>query len=129
MATPARQLEDRLDRIERMLEELLRAPGRAAGGLLSKREAARRLRIDRTPGATLDQLLRSGRLRSVPALNGRGVRIPVDEVERLLREGLTPAVAPAPPARRPPGRARRGAGASETAEAIRSIPIPKFDEE
>lgn len=123
---PNREILRRLERIEQLLEDLARAgPGRR-GELLSRREAARRLRVDRTPGATLDQLLRSGRLRAVPALNGRGIRIPSEEVDRVLRNGLPPP--PAAPRARRLSRARREASPSEAAAAIRAIPIPKLDE-
>jgi excisionase family DNA binding protein len=140
MATPARTVEElaeQLDRVERLLLDLVRERGasRAANAPpLSKREAARRLGIDR--GTTLEDLIREQKLQTVPALNGKGVRIPAHEVERLLREGLpgvaasTPAVAGSTPARRSPTRGRqKPAGAAETARAIRSIPIPRPDDE
>lgn len=53
--------------------------------VVSKREAAHLLGIDR--GRTLGELLRSGRLRAIPW--GRGERIPLEEVQRLAREGFT----------------------------------------
>jgi hypothetical protein len=52
---------------------------------LSKREAARLLGIDR--GATLDHLIRTGRVHLVPW--GRGHRIPLEDVQRVAREGFT----------------------------------------
>jgi excisionase family DNA binding protein len=55
--------------------------------VLSKREAAHLLGIDR--GRTLGELLRSGQLRAVPW--GRGERIPLEEVQRLAREGWAAA--------------------------------------
>jgi len=69
-------------------------PDPAAGGrarrprigavLLSKREAARRLGVDRN--GTLNTLIASGQLRAVPK-NGQQA-IPTAEVERLAREGF-----------------------------------------
>lgn len=52
--------------------------------LLSKKEAARRLGVDRT--TTLEKFIASGRLKTVE-INGR-VRIPRTEVERILSEGV-----------------------------------------
>lgn len=52
--------------------------------VLSKREAAHLLGVDR--GRTLGELLRSGQLRAVPW--GKGERIPLEEVQRLAREGF-----------------------------------------
>ena len=52
---------------------------------LSRRRAAQLLRIDR--GDTLDQLIRRGLLREIPW--GKGKRIPLEDVERLAREGFT----------------------------------------
>jgi hypothetical protein len=134
MATPARTVEElaeQLDRVERLLLDLVtreRGVARAANAeLLSKRAAARRLHIDRE--TTLEELIRSQRIRTVPALSGAGVRIPSDEVDRLLREGLPPIVA-STPARRAPARAKqKPSGAADTARAIRSIPIPRPDDE
>jgi hypothetical protein len=54
------------------------------GLAVSRRKAARLLRIDR--GATLDQLVRRGLLREIPWGSGR--RIPLEDVERLAREGF-----------------------------------------
>jgi hypothetical protein len=134
MATPARTVEElakQLDRVERLLLDLVRERGgaRAANAPpLSKRAAARRLGIDR--GTTLEDLIREQKLQTVPALNGKGVRIPAHEVERLLREGLPSAGAPPPSgARRPPARAKRSASGAELEQAIRSIPIPRPDDE
>jgi hypothetical protein len=133
MATPARTVEElakQLDRVERLLLDLVRERGasRAANAPpLSKRAAARRLGIDR--GTTLEDLIREQKLQTVPALNGKGVRIPAHEVERLLREGLPAAVAPAPSPRRPPARAKKSASGAELEQAIRSIPIPRAEDE
>jgi excisionase family DNA binding protein len=132
MATPARTVEElakQLDRVERLLLDLVRERGasRAANAeLLSKRAAARRLHVDRE--TTLEELIRSKRIRTVPALAGGGVRIPSDEVDRLLRDGLPSAVAPSA-ARRTPGRAQKCASGAELEQAIRSIPIPRPDDE
>jgi hypothetical protein len=134
MATPARTVEElakQLDRVERLLLDLVRERGgaRAANAPpLSKRAAARRLGIDR--GTTLEDLIRERKLQTVPALNGKGVRIPAHEVERLRREGLPSAATPAPSAtRRPPARAKKSARGAELEQAIRSIPIPRPDDE
>jgi excisionase family DNA binding protein len=72
--------------------------------LLSKREAARRLGIDR--GSTLQALIDSGKIQTV-RLAGRE-RIPVAEIERLSRPESRQAKRQAEPrAKRPPS----GAGA------------------
>ncbi len=55
--------------------------------VLSLREAAKLLHIDR--GSTLLDLIRAGRLRPVPW--GRRQRIPLEEVQRLAREGFSTA--------------------------------------
>jgi hypothetical protein len=95
---------------------------------LSKREAARRLGIDR--GTTLEDLIRERQLQTVPALNGKGIRIPAHEVERLRREGLRTAGAPPPSAtRRPAARAKKSATGAELERAIRSVPVPRPDDE
>jgi excisionase family DNA binding protein len=52
--------------------------------LLAKKEAARRLGVDRA--TTLERLIASGYIKTVP-FNGR-VRIPLAEVERVLNEGI-----------------------------------------
>lgn len=52
--------------------------------LLSKKEAARRLGVDRA--TTLEGLIAAGDIKTVP-FNGR-VRIPLAEVERILNEGI-----------------------------------------
>jgi excisionase family DNA binding protein len=66
--------------------------------VLSRRQAAKLLRIDR--GATLDALIRAGKLREIPW--GAGRRIPLAEVEKLAREGFT-VTGRAPRTRRAPG--------------------------
>ncbi|OJT16422.1 hypothetical protein BO221_50445 [Archangium sp. Cb G35] len=75
-------------------------PGRqqrkASSGLLSKKEAARRLGVDRA--TTLAQFIASGRIKTVD-VNGHQ-RIPVSEIERILSDGL-------PATESQPSRARR----------------------
>ena len=70
-------------------------PGRqqrkANSGLLSKKEAARRLGVDRA--TTLAQFIASGRIKTVD-VNGHQ-RIPVFEIERILSQGV-PATQPQP---------------------------------
>jgi len=92
------------------LAPLLRRLGRSERRLLSKREAARRLGIDR--GTTLQDLIRSGQIRTV-VLAGR-VKIPVSEIERIEAGGDTPrtvqetqARAPRVPRQTKPGAAIR----------------------
>jgi excisionase family DNA binding protein len=71
---------------------------RSAGSeLLSKKEAARRLGVDRA--TTLEGLIASGNLKTVP-FNGR-VRIPLAEVERVLNEGIPQRDTSRSKARRP----------------------------
>jgi excisionase family DNA binding protein len=60
---------------------------RKAAGLLSKREAARLLGVDRA--TTLEDWLSTGRIKAVD-LAGR-VRIPRAEVERVINEGVSNA--------------------------------------
>lgn len=54
---------------------------------VGKREAARRLGVDRT--TTLEDLIRSGAVKTVRWRGG--VRIPVAELERLAAQGLPPS--------------------------------------
>jgi excisionase family DNA binding protein len=93
---------------------LLRRLGRAERRLLSKREAARRLGIDR--GTTLQDLIRSGEIRTV-VLAGR-VKIPASEIERLEAGGNNPRSLPAARERAP--RARRS---TSPGQAIRALKI------
>lgn len=65
--------------------------------LLSKKEAARRLGVDRA--TTLEGLITAGDIKTVP-FNGR-VRIPLAEVERILNEGIPTVDTPRPRIRRP----------------------------
>jgi hypothetical protein len=78
--------------------------------LYSLRRAAKRLGVR---PATLGAARRSGALTVVPWLGGW--RIPKGEVERLAREGLTPA------ARKP--RRRAPSPPTSTPDDIRSIPV------
>jgi len=68
-----------------------RDAARRSHELLSLREAARRLGVDR--GTTLAELVAQKRLRIVH-VNGRP-RIPADEVKRLASEGFDTSSAPA----------------------------------
>jgi excisionase family DNA binding protein len=65
--------------------------------LLSEKEAARRLGVDRA--TTLEGLIASGDIKTVP-FNGR-VRIPLAEVERILSEGIPMVDTPRHKIRRP----------------------------
>lgn len=70
-------------------EEVLKALGSTCLSpkvLLSFREAARRLGVDRCK--VLPLLVASGQLRTVRA--GRRVKIPAAEIERVAREGFDP---------------------------------------
>lgn len=65
--------------------------------LLSKRRAAALLGISRNH--TLNELIAAGHLRVVK-LGGSRIRIPLEDVQRLAREGIEPA-RPAPAKRAP----------------------------
>jgi excisionase family DNA binding protein len=82
---------------------------------LTFREAARLLRVDR--GATLHELIRTGRLRPVPW--GRGQRIPLEQVQELARTGFTVNGRPS----RAVSRARRGGSAAEMAARVRALEV------
>ncbi len=71
--------------------------------LLSLREAARRLGVDRN--TTLAKLIRTGQLRTVET-SGRS-RIPAAEVERFAKAGGTSETPPPIPAAPAPPRARK----------------------
>ena len=96
------------------LGPLLRRLGRSERRLLSKREAARRLGIDR--GTTLQDLIRSGQVRTV-ILAGR-VKIPAGEIERI--EAGVDDPRPLPAAREREPRARRS---TSPGQAIRALKI------
>ncbi len=80
--------------------------------VLSKREAADLLGVDR--GRTMGELIRSGQLRPIPW--GKGQRIPLEEVQRLAREGFK-----TPGAKLRPSRPRR-AGKADPA-ALRKLDL------
>ncbi len=82
--------------------------------LLSKREAARRLGIDR--GTTLQDLIRSGSLRTV-VLAGR-LRIPASEIDRIEAGGDMPRTVQERQERAPKPLRQTNAG-----RAIRAIKI------
>jgi excisionase family DNA binding protein len=84
---PLKRLADDLAELRAEVASLrheLRPRRGARGQLLSLREAARRLGIDR--GATLATLLETRQIRGTK-VNGR-VRIPASEVDRLVRDGF-----------------------------------------
>ncbi|MFY0526121.1 hypothetical protein ACN28I_24235 [Archangium gephyra] len=76
----------------------VRQQRKASSGLLSKKEAARRLGVDRA--TTLAQFIASDRIKTVD-VNGHQ-RIPVSEIERILSEGLPATEEPRPKTRRSP---------------------------
>lgn len=71
--------------------------------LLSLREAARRLCVDRN--TTLSKLIRTGQLRTVET-SGR-IRIPAAELERFAKAGGTSETPPPAPVAPAPPRARK----------------------
>ncbi len=83
--------------------------------LLSQREAAHLLHTDRG-GDAFKALLHKERLRLVPA--GKASRIPLEDVQRVAREGFSVAGKPARAVSRPRTRPAPG-----VAERIRSIPV------
>ena len=104
MSAPAASLEDllaRIDRLERKLDAALK-PRRE---LLSKRAAAKLLGIDR--GSTLERLIRDGRVRLVAG------KIPANELDRLLTNGLPDQKSPR----------RRKEQPSDEAAAIRALQV------
>jgi hypothetical protein len=119
MAATVEDLAAMMERLEHKLDALLERerPRRRnqESRLLTKRETARRLGVDRC--TTLEDLLRNEHLRAVPYR--AGVRIPASEVERLEREGI-----PDPAAKKRTTRAPRPVPASPRAAAdIRKIRI------
>ncbi|WP_375757421.1 helix-turn-helix domain-containing protein [Corallococcus exercitus] len=84
--------------------------------LLSKKEAARRLGVDRA--TTLEQLIASGHIKTVP-FNGR-LRIPLAEVERVLNEGI-PSMDTARPKARRPVKTVTSPGSESPGAAIRNM--------
>jgi excisionase family DNA binding protein len=83
--------------------------------LLSQREAAHRLGVDRN--TTLVDLIRTGQIRTVE-VNGKR-KVPASEVERLAQEGFDTSQ-PEPKRRAP--RAR-GASARKPGDAIRALKL------
>ncbi len=79
-----KHLSSDINRLCRLVQRSLVGRTAETRLLLSKREAAKLLAIDR--GATLDALIRSGALRAVRK-NGR-LAVPLTEVQRLGREGF-----------------------------------------
>jgi hypothetical protein len=98
-------MEDLLHRLER-LERKLDAALQPRRELLSKRAAAKMLGIDR--GTTLEGLIRAGHLHLVLG------RIPANEIDRLLTEGV--------PEKKPRAK-RQHAAAPAPAADIRKIDI------
>lgn len=76
-------LEEQVAALTARIEALEKAKRRSHTHLLSKREAAKRLGVDR--GTTLEVLIATKQLKTVRT--GKRVRIPAAEVERLVREG------------------------------------------
>jgi hypothetical protein len=76
----------------------VRQQRKASSELLSKKEAARRLGVDRA--TTLAQFTTSGRIKTVE-INGHQ-RIPASEIERILSEGLPATESQRPRAHRLP---------------------------
>lgn len=106
MTAPAASLEDLAAAVRRLEAKLDSLTRRRERRLLSKREAARLLGIDR--GTTLERLIRDGHLRLVMG------RVPDTEIERLLADGI-----PEPKAR---GR-RQAKPATDEAAAIRDLKV------
>jgi hypothetical protein len=86
--------------------------------LLSERAAFRLLGIDRC-GEAARQLKRSGRLRLVPA--GNRMRIPLEDVQRVAREGFT---LNEKPVRTRPSR-QRGPGVVDP-DALRRLDVERL---
>jgi hypothetical protein len=84
--------------------------------LLSRRAAFRLLGVDRC-GEAAEELVRSGRLRLVPA--GRQHRVPLEDVQRVAREGFTVDGKPGRAVSRP----RRGVPAPGVGSRIRALEI------
>jgi excisionase family DNA binding protein len=92
---------------------------KGSSGLLSKKEAARLLGVDRA--TTLEDWLSTGRIKVVD-LDGR-IRIPRAEVERVINEGLPDATGPQRPrTRRAPKAATSRASETPGAE-IRKLKL------
>jgi hypothetical protein len=107
------ELLRRIDSIDGKLAMLIRQRHRSQKALLSLREAARRLGIDRS--TTLADLIRNGRIKVVQK-NSRPV-IPAGEIERIERDGFSTA----PAAKAPPRKRRRELG--KPGDAIRGLTV------
>lgn len=115
--------EERIERIERMLEELLarERPRFAECQFLSKYAAARRLGI-RTE--EVDRLIEEGHLRAVP--HGKREVIPVAQLSKFDETGIPPPGIPAGRAPKKPKAPKETARTpTEEARAIREIKIPR----
>lgn len=108
------ELLRRFDAIDGKLAVLIRQRHRSQKALISLREAARRLGIDRS--TTLADLIRNGRIKVVQK-NSRPA-IPAGEIERIERDGFSTA----PPAAKAPTRKpRRSLG--KPGDAIRGLTV------
>lgn len=94
----------------------VRQQRKASSELVSKKEAARRLGVDRA--TTLSQFITSGRIKTVE-INGHQ-RIPVSEIERILSEGI-PATKPHRPKVRRTPTAATSRHSESPADAIRKL--------
>ena len=106
MPDAAVSLDDVLAELRALRREVA-AFARPTPRLLSKRAAARMLGVDR--GTKLERYIRVGALRLIDG------RIPLPDVERLVRDGP-----PAPPTRRRPVPAKP---ANDEAGAIRDLDV------
>lgn len=97
-------------------QELTRTRSKGGRLMLSFREAARRLGVDRC--TALPELVRRGALRSVDS-NGRKM-IPAVDVERLAQDGFD-VTGPAPKKRTSRPRAKERNPRRTTADAIRAL--------
>jgi hypothetical protein len=118
MAATVEDLAAMMERLEHKLDALLERerPRRRNqdSRLLTKRDAARRLGVDRC--TTLETLIANGHVATVPA--GReGVRIPAGEVERLERDGIPD------PDRQPRASTRRRQAPKVTPGSLRSLKL------
>jgi hypothetical protein len=80
MSVPAVTLEQVLAELQALRKDVARLSSKREVRLLSRREAARMLGVDR--GTTLEALIRDGHLRLVLG------KIPIADLERLLAEGI-----------------------------------------
>ena len=108
------ELLRRIDSIDGKLAVLIRQRHRSQKALISLREAARRLGIDRS--TTLADLIRNGRIKVVQK-NSRPA-IPAGEIERIERDGFSTAP---PVAKAPTRKPRRSLG--KPGDAIRGLMV------